>query len=415
MFEILFTHPKVLRRHRDGPLAAERTAYLEGLAAQGLIRSTLLRRAAYCLCVARQVDRWPTGYCFDSKQIGVMACEWAARRKRRGCALSRRPKENFQFVATDFLRAIGRLRPPPAAAPKPYDAELADFLTAQEQSRWQSEQTVRSARWQIRQFLDHLVQRDIRLQDITIEDIDGYFEDKAQCWRRSSLRTCGNWLRAWLTHCESKGWVRQGLANAVLLPRIYQHENVPLGPTWEEVSCMLAEAAGDEPVQLRDYAILLLLSVYGVRSSEVRRLRLDDIDWSHARIRIVRAKNGREETLPLEVSVGNAIARYLRDGRPKSNSRTIFLRVHAPHRPLSSAGIYNIVAHHLTRVSSPKRGRGPHALRHACARHLVEAGRSYKEIGDYLGHSSPDATRIYAKIDIASLRRVAFEDLGRLV
>jgi integrase/recombinase XerD len=415
MFEILFTFPKVLRRHRDGPLAAERTAYLEGLAAQGLIRSTLLRRAAYCLCVARQVARWPTGYCFDSKQIGVMACEWAASRRRRGDALSPRPKENFRFVATDFLRAIGRLRPPPAEVPKPYAAELANFLAAQRQRRWQSEQTVRSAQWQIRQFLDHLVQRDIRLRDITIEDIDGYFEDKAKCWRRSSLRTCGNWLRAWLTYCESKGLVRQGLARAVLLPRVYQHEKVPLGPTWEEVRCMLAEADGNEPAQLRDHAILLLLSVYGIRSSEVRRLRLDDIDWQNARIRIVRAKTGREEILPLEASVGNAIARYLRDGRPKSDSRTVFLRVHAPHRPLSAAGIYNIVAHHLTRVSSPTHGRGPHALRHACARHLVEAGHSYKEIGDYLGHRSPDATRIYAKIDLASLRRVAFENLGRLV
>jgi integrase/recombinase XerD len=415
MFETLFTYPAVLRRYRDGPLAVERAAYLEGLAAQGAARGTLLRRAAYCLCVARQIQRWPTERCFDSEEIAAMASEWASERERNGRAPSPWPAENFRSVATDFLCAIGRLRPPPAEVPEPYEAELADFLAVQKQNRWTSEQTLRSARWQVRQFLDYLGQRGIRLHDITMDDIDSYFEHKAQRWCRNSLRLCGSRLRAWFAHCESKGWVRQGLAHAMLLPRVYRHEGLPLGPTWEEVGRMLADAAGDEPMQLRDHAILLLLSVYGLRSSEVRRLCLDDIDWLRERIRVIRAKTGRAETFPLEASVGNAIARYLREGRPMSDSRVVFLRVRAPHRPLSSGGLYHIVEHHLAKVSSPKRGRGPHALRHACARHLVDAGRSFKEIGDHLGHRSPNATRIYAKVDLASLRRVAFEDLGGLV
>jgi integrase len=79
---------------------------------------------------------------------------------------------------------------------------------------------------------------------------------------------------------------------------------------------MLAETAGDEPVQIRDGAILGLLSVYGLRSGEVRRLRLEDLDWQRERIQIVRSKTSRKETLPLEPSVGNAIGRYLRDARP---------------------------------------------------------------------------------------------------
>jgi site-specific recombinase XerD len=112
--------------------------------------------------------------------------------------------------------------------------------------------------------------------------------------------------------------------------------------------------------------------------------------------------------------VGNALARYLRHGRPKSDSRVVFLRSRAPHRPLSAGGLYHVVEQRLSKVSPTKKGRGPHALRHACARHLIEAGRSFKEIGDHLGHRSPDSTRVYAKVDLASLRRVAFEDLGGL-
>jgi integrase/recombinase XerD len=110
--------------------------------------------------------------------------------------------------------------------------------------------------------------------------------------------------------------------------------------------------------------------------------------------------------------VGNAIVRYLRQVRPKTQSRTLFLTLRAPHRPLSAGGLYNIVSHHLSKVSSPAKGCGPHALRHACARHLLDAGHTFKEVGDHLGHSSPDATRIYAKVDLPALRRVAFDNLG---
>ena len=177
---------------------------------------------------------------------------------------------------------------------------------------------------------------------------------------------------------------------------------------------MLAQSNGDDPLSTRDHAIILLLSVYGLRSGEVRRLRLDDIDWVHDRIRFVRSKSRREQTAPIEPRVGNAIARYLRHGRPKTDSRVVFLRLRAPHRPLSAGGLYHVVRRYLSDADSPKRGRGPHGLRHACARHLLESGRSFKEVGDHLGHRSPDSTSVYAKVDLTSLRKVAFDDLGGL-
>jgi integrase len=187
-----------------------------------------------------------------------------------------------------------------------------------------------------------------------------------------------------------------------------------MGPTWDVIGRVLTETTRDDPASLRDHAIILLLSVYGLRSGEVRRLRLDDIDWRLDRLRLVRSKSGQEETLPIEPRVGSAIARYLHHGRPKNDSRVVFLTLRAPHRPLSAGGLYDVVHRHFSKVESPQKGRGPHGLRHACARHLVESGHSFKETGDHLGHRSPDATRIYAKVDLKSLRRVAFGDLGGL-
>ena len=414
MFDTLFLCPGVVRRHQQGPLAVQRADYLKDLAAQGAAHGTLLRRARYCLCVAREVESHPAGHQFDPNEIEAMASKWATRRTAMGRAQGPRwPQEHFGAVATDFLRAIGRLCIPVTSA-GPYDQQLDDFIAAQRQGAWLSDATCRAGRWQIEHFLEYLEQQGLELGAIDAVHIDGYFQAMATKWGRVSLRTAGKILRVWFRDCEARSIVKPGLAATILLPRIYRHEGLPVGPTWDAVSRMLSKTAGDEPEKLRDHAILRLLCVYGVRSGEVRRLTLDDLDWQRDQIRFVQSKNGREEIRPLEPSVGNAIARYLQKGRPTSQSRIVFLTLRAPHRPLSTSGLYDMVLRYQCEGDSPKQGRGPHGLRHACARHLVESGHSFKEVGDYLGHRSTEATRIYAKVDLGSLRRVAQWDLGGL-
>lgn len=415
VLERLFAYPAVLRRHRDGPLAAERDAYLEGLSARGAARGTLLRMARYCLCVAHEVQRWPSEKRFSIEELESVAASWAARRVAGGRASATFwPEQQFQFVATELLKTAGRLLPEAVPAPGRFDPRIDEFITALHQERWLSEATCQSRRWQIQRFALHLDRRGLDLASISASDVDLYFQQAAQRWGRVSLRSAASALRAWFRYGQSKGWVRPGLADAMLIPRVYQHEGLPLGPTWKQVGQMIADAEGDQPPALRDRAILSLLAVYGLRSGEVRRLRLEDIDWAQGRVRIVRSKSLRPETLPLAPAVGNAIARYLRHGRPKCECRTLFLTVRASFRPLSAGGLYDVVRRHLSRVGAVKKGRGPHGLRHACARNLVEGGLSLKEVGDHLGHRSPEATRIYAKVNLTSLRLVALEDLGGL-
>ena len=416
MFETLFTYPGVIRRHREGPLAAERAAYISELADRGMAHETILHRSSYCLCIAIALQRWPPDRCFDEAEVELLAEGWAVQRARAGRASSSQwPKAHFRFAATDFLQHLGRLQTSPAAEPGRYDAELDDFIAAQQEGRWASESTCRSARWQIARFLNYLEQRSIVLAAVTATDIDAFFEHMAQRWSRSSLRTSAKLLRAWFGYCERRGWARTGLADAILLPRVYRQEGLPLGPTWDAIGRVLAETGAEDPASLRDHAIILLLSVYGLRSGTVRRLRLDDIDWTHDYIRFIRSKSRREEMAPLEPRVGNAIARYLREGRPSSSTRIVFLTLRAPHRPLSAGGLYNVVKSRLAKQVLPRRGCGPHGLRHACARHLLESGRSFKDVGDHLGHRSSDATRIYAKVDLTGLREIAAFDLGGLL
>jgi site-specific recombinase XerD len=147
----------------------------------------------------------------------------------------------------------------------------------------------------------------------------------------------------------------------------------------------------------------------------VARLRLEDVDWNGEILHVTRPKQRCTQKYPLVASVGTAILRYLKEARPRSAHRELFLSVEAPVRPLSPARVSGIVRSRLAMLGIDVPRRGAHCLRHANARHLLDAGFVLKEIGDHLGHRSASSTRIYAKVDLTGLRRVAEIDLGSLL
>lgn len=178
---------------------------------------------------------------------------------------------------------------------------------------------------------------------------------------------------------------------------------------------LIAGIGQEQPADIRNHAIIILLAVYGFRSSEVCRLRLDDLDWERELIHLSRTKQRREQQYPLVREVGEAILLYLRKARPQTKRREVFLRLLPPFEPLTVGGLGTMVHFQLKSLNLTLPHYGPHALRHACASHLLAEGLSLKEIGDHLGHSDPRSTRIYAKVDLEGLREVARFDLGGLL
>jgi len=176
-----------------------------------------------------------------------------------------------------------------------------------------------------------------------------------------------------------------------------------------------AAAAGNGPSAIRDHAILLRLSHYGLRRGEVERLTLDDLDWKAEAIHITRPKLRKPQTYPLSMAMGTAVLRYLREVRPRCSYRALFLTLEAPFRPLSGDGISVMVQRRLTAQGVKLDRRGAHCLRHACAGQLLDAGFTMKQIADHLGHRSMKSTRIYTKIDLRGLREVAELDVGGLL
>jgi integrase/recombinase XerD len=187
-----------------------------------------------------------------------------------------------------------------------------------------------------------------------------------------------------------------------------------MGPSWKEVKKLLATTSGNKPVNIRDRAILMLFAVYGLRRKEVGSLQLEDLDWKHEVIRIRRAKNLKTQLFPLSKTVGDSILNYLRNVRPKKCSyRKIFLRINAPYTPLTPTGLTTIVARHFKPLKLPMQHHGPHALRYACASHLIQDENiSLKQISEHLGHKSLKSTSIYAKVNIEGLRKVADFNMG---
>ena len=233
-------------------------------------------------------------------------------------------------------------------------------------------------------------------------------------YARVTIQTWAGELRAFFRFAETRGWCRKGLAACIRGPRLFAQASLPLGPSWDEVRRLLAMTEGDRPADIRDRAILMLLAIYGLRAGEVSRLRLEDFDWEHEVFTVTSSKTRRPRTYPLTRSVGDAILRYLKEVRPRSSHRELFLTL-LRSLPAVAHALWHIVAKRLRSLNVSLPHHGPHALRHACATRLLAEGLSLKEIGDQLGHTDPESTRIYAKVDLVGLRQVADFDLGGLL
>ena len=191
---------------------------------------------------------------------------------------------------------------------------------------------------------------------------------------------------------------------------------MPSSPSWGDVKKLLAEVKTNDPTDIRDYAILMLLSIYGMRCSEVVNLRLEDLDWKKEQLYLRRAKRSKPQIFPLTKVVGEGILRYIKEVRPNNCSlREVFICRRSPYRPLNTSTIYQIVSRKLKPLNLNIKHHGPHALRHACATHLINEGVTLKEISDHLGHQGLDTTRIYTKVDLTNLRKVSDFHLGDLL
>jgi integrase/recombinase XerD len=397
MFDQLFKRPHAVARHRSGPLLEERLAFLRHLADRGCARSTLQNTACDLLTIAKVLRlASPRRTMVTRDDIK----RWMANQR------------SFYPIAVRWLQFAGRLQQQPAAA-NPYTKKIRAFADHMERDKGLSSATIRGRCWFLTRFLNQLKLQGSSLHKITPHRIDVSIQEMLapQGYARTTVQTWAEGLRAFFRFAETQGWCRKGLAASIKSPRVFSQASLPLGPSWEDVQRLLATTEGDQPHNIRARPMLMLFAIYGLRAGEVTRLRLEDLDWEHELLSMVSSKTKRVRTYPLIRSVGDAILRYLQEVRPRSPHRELFLSLRPPFGPLRTPP-WDVVAKRLKSLGVSLPHYGPHALRHACAARWLADGLSLKEIGDQLGHTDPDTTRIYAKVDLAGLRQVADFELG---
>ena len=259
----------------------------------------------------------------------------------------------------------------------------------------------------VRPFVDSRVTAsgEVVVWDLVPADVLGFLLTEAQWRSRKSAKLLVSALRSLLGFWHVQGLIARPLAGVVPSVAGWRLTGLPRALEAGQVRSLLDNCDRSTVAGIRDFAILTILMRLGMRRGEVAALRLDDIDWRAGEM-VVRGKSDRIERLPLPADVGEAIAVYLRDGRPSGlPDREVFVRVKAPWGPLTPGGVTQVV------VSASKRaGIGEvtaHRLRHTAATELLRAGAPLREIGELLRHRSALTTTIYAKVDHDRLRELA--------
>mgnify|MGYP003543156091 FL=1 len=208
-----------------------------------------------------------------------------------------------------------------------------------------------------------------------------------------------------LRYLYLEGITDRQLAPAVPTPAGWRGTWLPKGLTAEELAALLGAFDASTAIGRRDYAIVVMLARLGLRAGEVTALTLDDLDWAQGEIVVHGNKANHTERLPLPVDVGEALVGYLRDGRPKTTCRAVFVRANGTEGLSAAGGVGRVVKRAVARAGLAS--GSAHRLRHSAGTAMLRAGASLAEVGQVLRQRSSQVTAHYAKVDFVALRAVA--------
>lgn len=300
-----------------------------------------------------------------------------------------------------------RARPPM----NPFEAQAPGFISHLIDEKGLQARSLEHYRSHLGQFAAYMNRIGLKeLTHLSATVFSGFVADYGSRVGWTTLRDACGTLRVFLRYLHRESILPKDMSGLIEFPQSYRLRGLPRAIAWEQVEQVLAGIDRRGACGKRDYAMLLLLVSYGLRGCEVARLTLDDIDWRSERLKVRERKAGNSTAYPLSSVVGESIIDYLKNARPASQDRHVFLRTMAPLVPISAAAVATRAGHYIRKAGIAVPRPGSHTLRHSCAQRLVNAQFSLKHIGDYLGHRSASSTQIYAKVAIEALREVALGD-----
>ena len=312
-------------------------------------------------------------------------------------------------VLERFLRSRGAVPEGESPVRSPVEVETDRFATYLREARGMAPATIRNHCRGLRAFLMFLQfdRSPSRLQQIQPRDIEAFLCRSARTNIRSSLQHVVATVRAFLRWRHAQGLLGRPLHLQIDTPRVYRGERLPRALPWAQVQALLESVDQSTPFGRRDFALLYLAAAYGLRCGELVRLTLDDIDWQGRTLRVEQTKTRQALFLPLTDEAAHVLIRYLRQARPQSAHRQLFLGTNAPRGPLQPTAVRQVMASRLQRSGLNLPPCGTHVLRHSFALRLLQQGATVKAIGDALGHRDIESTSVYIRLDVATLREAA--------
>jgi integrase/recombinase XerD len=416
MLDVYFAKPETVDRIRACWVAPEIERYVSWLVGQGYSTRTVQRRVPLAvefgefahLRGARTVQDLP-----EHVEAFVAERIKQRHRTRRGPERKELVKE-FRGPINQVLRVVipefdGNSR---RRRSNPFAGELPGFFEYLVSERGLRPESIRHYQHHLHRFEAYLARIGVRgLQELSPPVLSAFVADRyGTGFAKTTVRdTCGV-LRVFLRYAHREGLIPADLSKSVEWPQAYRLSSVPRSISWADAGKVLASVDRRTACGKRDYAVLLLLVTYGLRSREVAALTLNDIDWKRERLAVPERKAGHSTAFPLSRAVGEALVDYLQHGRPQTAERRVFFRAVAPLVPIGPAAVSCIARHYLLKAGIEVPRLGSHTLRHTAVQRLVDSDFSLKAIGDFVGHRSPASTEVYAKVAVESLRQVALGD-----
>ena len=260
---------------------------------------------------------------------------------------------------------------------------------------------------QSERFMDYLVSQNIyNGHDITLPIIHAYLKTLAgYTYKTVEQNICS--IRSFLRYLLEKDILEIDLA--LKLPMIQARKQTRIPSVWskEELEKLIAAIDRGNPKGKRDYAIILIACILGLRVSDIKKLTFENFHWKEKQLIFTQSKTRETVTLPLPNEIGWAVIDYLTYGRPKVESSILFVRHMAPFLPFSEGDHLSQMIQSYMRIAhlpTLKKHRGMHSLRHTAASRMFENDTSLSVISEILGHTDPDSTAVYLKVNIDKLK-----------
>ena len=254
-----------------------------------------------------------------------------------------------------------------------------------------------------------VVNKQVTWEDISVTTISEYAMGLAE-YSKATIEVHLRGLRFFLRFLYEEGIVKQD--HTVLVPKMCcsTGERIPHMLTTEQVNTLLKSIDRGNPIGKRNYAIIVMAACLGMRDSDISNLKFENINWERSIISFFQKKTNKFLTLPLLSVVGEAMIDYLKNGRPQTDSKYIFVKHRPPFRQtVSFYGVMRAVLENSGVKLTGNFTKGLHILRHSLASELIRQGESYNTVSTILGHASIGSTNTYTHIDIDGLFKCALE------